>query len=184
MEEMMRFRNAMTLAAPLLVLASGLGVARAQQQDLLRIDPTRIASLLELTDDQQRQIAPDLEELNQLFAQEVELRQEPARSQARMELMNSFGEVTARIGTALTTPQWRHFEFILDEAWAQSQGFDGSVRTRGMRGWRNDNGRWMDRDAMGYTGGMGWYPGCCRGDGRYYRNGSRHQGSRSRGWCR
>ena len=179
-------KSVFSLGVPGLAVLASLGAAPVQQEGPPRFDAAQVASQLELTADQQRQIAPDLEELNQLFVRETQLRQEPAGSQAHVEVMKGFSNVTARIGAALTPSQWGHFELMLDQAWARSQGFDGSVRRSDMRGYRNEAGRRMDRQRMGNRGGMGWRPGCCWDDWQYngYDYGSRRSGHRNWGGCR
>ena len=173
------FNMATSLTSRTLALLGGLGMVAVQQQGPVRIDADQLAADIELTAEQQRQVTPEVERLNELFVAADQLEYDSADPQQRREIWNGFADVTSRIAAVLTPAQWNSFEYILDGAWSQSQGF---TRGRGMHSGMG-YGRGMDYDRG--MSAAAWWPGCdCRGEGMGSMHGARRSGSQ--GWygCR
>ena len=154
-------------------------VAAAQQQTPPGVDVDTVASRLDLSDEQRGQIAPELEELNDVLARLDETRREHAELRAVMR------EVRGGIVETLTPEQRRQFALLLGEAYGCGYGngmagrmmagpahMPGDARMGGGahmgRGGASGRGgpmsggaRTAPRPMGAVPGGMGWMTGTC-----------------------
>lgn len=119
-------------AGAALMLMAGVAAVQ-QQQGPQGLNADSLAAKLELSSDVKAQIAPQIDELNALLAQQEQFRQQHA------DLRNKLANVRGEIAQALTPEQRRGFAQALRQAWGRGPG--------------------AGRGAMGLGRGMGAGPG-------------------------